>query len=174
MSRFKKAVLIGVVLFSCVGCDRVTKTVAENHLTSSQPIHLMGDVLQFQYTPNEGGFLGLGAGLPAPVRFWLFTVFVGAALIGALGFVWVSQAMNHPVNILGVSLTIGGGLGNLIDRLLNGGEVVDFVNVGVGDLRTGIFNLADVAIMIGAGVLLVWNALLRKADKSKNDQEQLT
>jgi signal peptidase II len=65
-------------------------------------------------------------------------------------------------------------LGNLIDRLLNGGQVVDFVNVGVGDLRTGIFNLADVAIMIGAGVLLVWNALLRKADKSKNDQEQLT
>jgi signal peptidase II len=174
MSRFKKAVLIGVVLFLCVGCDRVTKTVAENHLASSQPVHLMGDVFQLQYTPNEGGFLGLGAGLPAPVRFWLFTVFVGAALIGALGFVWVSQVMNHPVNILGVSLTIGGGLGNLIDRLLNGGEVVDFVNVGVGNLRTGIFNLADVAIMIGSGVLLVWNALLRKADKSKNDQEQLT
>jgi signal peptidase II len=132
----------------------------------------MGDVFQLQYTPNEGGFLGLGAGLPASVRFWLFTVLVGAVLVGALRFVWVSQEMNHPVNILGVSLTIGGGLGNLIDRLLNDGKVVDFVSVGVGDLRTGIFNLADVAIMIGPGVLLIWNALLRKTDES--DQEQLT
>lgn len=162
MSRFKKAVLIGVILFSCVGCDRVTKTVAENHLVSSQPIHLVGDVFRLQYTPNEGGFLGLGAGLPASVRFWLFTVFVGAALIGALGFVWVSREMNHPLNILGASLTIGGGLGNLIDRLLNDGEVIDFVNMGVGDLRTGIFNLADVAIVIGTGVLLVWHALFTK------------
>lgn len=47
------------------------------------------------------------------------------------------------------ALIIGGGLSNLIDRIINQGAVIDFMNIGVGSLRTGIFNVADVAIMVG-------------------------
>ena len=50
-------------------------------------------------------------------------------------------------------LLFGGGVSNLIDRLINNGRVVDFVSIGIGPLRTGIFNVADVYIM--AGVLLI-------------------
>jgi len=174
MSRFKKAVLIGVVLFTCAGCDQVTKTIAENHLPSAQPIRLMGDMVRLQYTSNMGGFLGLGAGLPDPVRFWLFTVFAGAILIGALRYVWVSAEIDHPVILLGVSLILGGGLGNLIDRLLHGGKVVDFMNVGVGSLRTGVFNLADVALMLGPALLFIGMAQLRNMEKSADEGERLT
>jgi signal peptidase II len=166
MQRLRKAALIGVVLCSCVGCDQATKTVAETHLASSQPIHVLGDVLRLQYSLNEGAFLGFGAALPDAVRFWVFTVLVGAALLGALAFAWVSQALNDPVNLLGVCLLIGGGLSNLLDRLLNQGQVVDFMNLGVGNLRTGVFNLADVAIMVGPGILLVRNVVLRRKDPS--------
>ena len=114
--------------------------------------------------------MGLGARLPGSVRFWSLTIFVGIALVGVLRFVWASQEINHPMGILGASLVIGGGFSNLIDRLLNDGAVVDFVSVGVGNLRTGIFNLADVAIMIGAGMLLAWGLLFSGAGKAKDEQ----
>lgn len=159
-----KAALIISILCLCVGCDQVTKTAAQVHVPASHPVRVMGDVFRFQYSTNKGAFMGLGAGLPHPVRFWALIVFVGVALIGMLRFVWTSREMSHPVSILGASLVIGGGFSNLIDRLLNDGAVVDFVNMGVGNLRTGIFNLADVAITFGAGVLLAWSLFFRGSD----------
>ena len=57
--------------------------------------------------------------------------------------------------LIALALYIGGGLGNLIDRLFNNGVVVDFMNVGVGSLRTGIFNVADMAIMAAVAILLI-------------------
>jgi len=169
MKAFKKAALIVTILCLCVGCDQVTKTAAQYHLPSSHSIYVMGDVFRFQYSTNRGAFMGLGAGLSHPVRFWALIVFVGVALIGMLRFVWISREMSHPMSILGASLVIGGGFSNLIDRLLNNGAVVDFVNVGVGNLRTGIFNLADVAIMLGVGILLAWSLFFRRASRTEHE-----
>ena len=160
MIAFKKAVLITLILCSCVGCDQATKTIARDHLASSQPVYLVGDVFRFQYSENTGAFLSLGAGLPDSVRFWSLIVFVGVVLIGMLGFIWTSQEMS-PVGIMGGSLVVGGGFSNLLDRLFNDGAVVDFMNVGVGNVRTGIFNFADLVIMIGIGILLAWSVSLR-------------
>jgi signal peptidase II len=171
MMPFKKAAIIGLILVSCVGCDQASKVVAERHLSSAQPIRLLGDLFRLQYTANEGAFLGLGSGMPEAVRFWVFTVLVAAVLVGGLWFVWVSREMNQPMNLLGVSLILGGGLSNLVDRLLNNGQVVDFMNLGVGKVRTGIFNFADLAIMAGLGVLLVWNAWLRGRDEPPGGAE---
>jgi signal peptidase II len=58
------------------------------------------------------------------------------------------------VALLGLTLFVAGGASNWIDRLI-GGFVVDFLNVGVGPVRTGIFNVADVAIMAGAALMLL-------------------
>lgn len=56
--------------------------------------------------------------------------------------------------IIGLSHIIGGGIGNLIDRIFNSGAVIDFMNIGINDLRTGIFNIADVAITAGIVMLI--------------------
>ena len=105
--------------------------------------------------------------MPNAVRFWSLTISVGIALVGMLIFVCASQEMSHPLSILGVSLMVGGGFSNFLDRLLNDGAVVDFVSMGVGNLRTGVFNLADVAIMAGAGILLAWSLLFRGVGTAK-------
>jgi len=165
----QKAIFIILILASCVGCDQVTKSAAQKHLTSSQPVYLLGDVLRFQHSRNKGAILGLGADLPDALRFWLLIVGVGIVLIGTLWFVWVSQEMSHPMGLLGGSMIVGGGFSNLIDRLLNDGKVVDFMNVGVGALRTGIFNLADVAIMTGTGLLLAWSVFFRGSEGQEGD-----
>ena len=156
--------LIIVVMGSCVGCDHVTKIAAKNQLATSPTVHLIGDLFRFQYMENTGAMLGLGGGLPESVRFWGLIVLVGAVLIGVLRYIWTSQEIT-PLGILGGSLIVGGGFSNLIDRLLNDGIVVDFMNFGVGNLRTGIFNVADVAIMVGIGILLVSSMFFGQADQ---------
>ena len=172
MNRFKKAILIGGVLLTCTGCDQVTKSIAVEHLTIPEPIRLLGDTIRLQSTSNTGGFLGLGAGFSEPVRFWIFIVLSAATLAGAVWYAWSAEEADHPLIVLGISLILGGGFSNLIDRVVNNGKVVDFMNVGIGGLRTGIFNVADVAIMAGPVVLLFGAVALYKAEKAAQAEVQ--
>jgi len=161
MGTLKKAALIALILCSCVGCDQVTKSVARNHLASSSPITLMAGVFRLQFSENAGGFMSLGRGLPGSVRFWLLIIGVGVALTGMLQFVLFSREMDR-FSVIAASLIVGGGFSNLLDRLYNDGLVVDFLNAGIGHVRTGIFNLADVAIMVGSGMLVYWSLFVIK------------
>jgi signal peptidase II len=135
-----------------VGCDRVTKHVATTLLAGTPPRSFLGDTVRLSYVENTGGFLSLGANLPPDVRTALFTVITGAVLL-ALGVLAVRSGYAGWSRI-GVFLFLAGGLSNWIDRVARG-SVVDFLNIGVGPLRTGVFNVADVAIMIGAGMVLI-------------------
>jgi signal peptidase II len=69
------------------------------------------------------------------------------------------RSQQAPWHLVGLALVIGGGVSNWIDRAVRG-SVVDFMNIGLGWLRTGVFNIADVALMAGAATLLL--AELRK------------
>ena len=162
MTAFKKAILIALVLCLCVGCDQASKVIARNHLKSSPTIHLLGGMFLLHYTENTGAFLGMGSRLPETVRFWLYVVLVGMVLAMMLGFVWVSKTID-ALGILGGAMIVGGGLSNLVDRLMHDGAVVDFMNLGIGNLRTGIFNVADLAIVFGAGIVFL--SMLRQPSK---------
>ena len=102
---------------------------------------------------TEAYFLSIGASLPDKTRDLLFTVGIGVIVSGILGYLLFSPALPQSTTIA-LSLIAGGGLSNLIDRIVYGGYVVDFLNIGLGSLRTGIFNIADVTIMVGAIYLL--------------------
>jgi signal peptidase II len=109
---------------------------------------------------NRGAFLSLGADLDPLVRAVLFNGCVALALIG--GLIWVI-AHEHPFSeLIPLSLILGGGTGNLIDRLSRSGAVSDFIFVRFGPLRTGIFNLADAFITTGVIALLVLGVLRRR------------
>jgi signal peptidase II len=102
--------------------------------------------------------MSLGARLPEAVRFWLFIVLSGITLVLLTVYV-LADTMLTPTTVTALSLVLGGGIGNMIDRIRFDGRVFDFLNVGIGGLRTGIFNVADVAIMAG-GILALW-AMIR-------------
>jgi signal peptidase II len=126
--------------------------------------------VRLQLTFNQGAFLSLGASLPDALRRSIFTMGTGLLLIGALIFALFSNAGAFSV-VLAVSLFVAGGIGNLMDRIFHGGSVVDFFNVGVGPLRTGIFNIADVAIMGGVLVLIFFVCCKQKgAGEPPNSQ----
>lgn len=145
--------IILLTLFACVGCDQVTKRLARDHLSPGAPVSFLNDTLRLQYTENPGAFLSLGQGLPEMVRHVVFIfggiVFVCVALLWAFRSKGVSRAQ-----VIGAALMCGGALGNVIDRLTHDGRVVDFLNVGIGPLRTGIFNVADMALMVGVVLLI--------------------
>lgn len=156
MKTAQKVILILAVLCLCAGCDQATKAIARQHLAPSQRIELLDGIVILEYTENIGAFLSLGARLPETIRFWTFTILVGAVLVGMLIFVLSTREIS-PLGVLAMSLIIGGGSSNLWDRAHHNGAVADFINVGIGRLRTGIFNVADVALMAGIGLLLIWS-----------------
>lgn len=158
--RRGRRLLLAAILAACVGCDGGTKRLASERLRGSPPLSLLGGAVRVQYALNPGGFLGLGADLPAAPRFLLVTG-VNAAFLGVLAWVLIRRRDMAARPFLAWGLILGGGLGNLADRLLRDGQVVDFLHVGLGPFRSGIFNAADVLITAGACLLLLDLALGR-------------
>jgi signal peptidase II len=154
MRYSSRLLLAALVIVAFVGCDQATKAIARQELASGPPISLLGGAVRFQYAENPGAFLSLGAGLSPEWRFVLGVVVSGAALAALAIFILRSTSLAR-VQRIGLGLVVAGGLGNLVDRLANDGRVVDFVSLGVGPLRTGIFNVADMAITAGIVVVLV-------------------
>jgi signal peptidase II len=144
-------VVVLAAMFATIGCDHLTKHAATALLADSADRVLFADMVRLTYARNSGAFLGFGAALPPIVRLLLFTIATGAALAALAVLVLRSPRVSS--HTIGLSLIVAGGVSNWIDRLVSG-SVVDFLNVGVGSWRTGIFNVADASIMMGA-VLLV-------------------
>jgi signal peptidase II len=153
MSVAKRLLLIVSVVVCCAGCDRVSKSYAEARLSSTQTLSFLAGSLRLQLSHNEGAFLSLGASLPKPWREALFRGGVACMLAGLLAYA-VFFARASPWSVAGASLVFAGGASNLADRLLYDGYVVDFINLGIGPFRTGIFNVADMAITAGIVLLL--------------------
>ncbi len=144
--------LVLPLLFLTVACDQTSKRLAAELFEGLGPQPYMGGSVVFLYAENSGAFLGLGARLTETTRFWLFSVGVSGLLVL---FLFKLHRAASKSELIGLSLIVGGVLGNLIDRLAHNGRVIDFLRVGVGDLRTGIFNFADAAIVAGLVGLLV-------------------
>src|ERR1039457_7046795 len=148
MKLLKRILIIAPVLLSCVGCDQVTKYIARQELSNSEPITYLNNIFRLQYAENPGAFLSLGAGSSENIRFWIFTLISGLFLAGMLVYL-VASSKSTTAHIIALSLMVGGGAGNLIDRIFNHGRVIDFMILGIGPLRTGVFNVADSAISRG-------------------------
>ncbi len=156
------ATLILVVISVCIAVDQATKGLARKYLAPDGFVSFAGDTFRLQYAENTGAFLSLGSSLPEPWRHIVFTVLVGIFLLALLAFVFFHRSAPRELTLF-LALLCAGGLSNLIDRIAYSGRVVDFLNVGVGPLRTGIFNIADMAITGGAIFLLIDN-FRRKPD----------
>lgn len=159
-----RTILITGLLFFCIGCDQTTKTLARTYLLNEPTMSFLNDVFRLQYIENTGAFLGIGNNFPPALRFWLLTVIVSAFLLAGIIYLFFNKKLT-PKYIITYSFILGGGISNLFDRLINNGKVVDFLNVGIGNIRTGIFNVADMLIMFGT-IFLIYLLHYDKANEA--------
>lgn len=161
-----RAFLIVAIVFLNLACDQTTKQIARNKLFPYQHVDFKSRIVNLTLTniENKGAFLSLGRDLSGPVRLILLIILPLAALAGGLIFIIFHRKVDH-VTLLASCFIIGGGTGNLCDRI-RFGSVTDFIHLHFKILQTGIFNLADVSIMLGVFALFI-NELFFRNKSSK-------
>lgn len=148
--------LLTITAVAAYGADRVTKWLAETHLEDRPPIDLVPGVLRLRFTTNPGGAFGLFGGLT-----WLFVV-VSVLVVGAV--LYAARDLPDRPTAIALGLVLAGALGNITDRVVRGpgfsGEVVDFIDLHVWP----VFNVADMAIVVGAAILVL-SGLRKRPDE---------
>ncbi len=151
--RRARLALVLALFAGVLACDQATKRWAVAALPEGARVSFLADCVRLERVWNPGAFLSLGARLPPAARALVFTWVVAGLVVAALAVALLGRT---PVRTAcATALLAAGGAGNLWDRLATGGWVIDFMNVGIGPLRTGIFNVADLAIGAGVAVFLL-------------------
>jgi signal peptidase II len=137
-----------VIALSVVVADQVSKWLVSEHMFLGQSIPVLGGIFRLTYIHNPGAVFGLrlgGGGLHLAVAV------VAMVLVGAM--LWRLPPTEGLARVA-LALVLGGAVGNVIDRVRLG-EVIDFLDFGIGDVRWWIFNLADACVTTGAGLLVL-------------------
>lgn len=156
----KRIAIILVIVLVNIGCDQKTKAMAVDQLQNKATTYYLDDMFALTFAKNDGAFLSLGSNFNPTLRFLLLKALPVVMLLLLTFYTFFSKELNK-YQILALSFILGGGISNIYDRLLYG-EVVDFMNMGIGELRTGIFNFADVSIMVGIGIFILSNFIGNK------------
>jgi len=164
----KRIMWVLVIIIANILFDQWTKQLAEEQLAGKSTLSYLGDTLRLYYVENKGAFLSLGAGQSEVIRYWALKVLPVILLLGLLVYTLFSSQMTKR-HYIAFSFILGGGISNVYDRLLYN-QVGDFMNMGIGSLRTGIFNFADVSIMIGLAIMLP--ELFRKQPKDSQHETE--
>lgn len=132
--------------------DCATKRVVENNLELGVPKPVVGETVRFTLSYNTAAAMGFQVG--GDRRRVVLSAMTIAALI-VLGILYHRTRPADRLRVIGVALVAGGALGNLIDRLRSSAGVVDFIDVGLSDVRFWTFNVADMGITVGAILLML-------------------
>ena len=132
--------------------DCATKRAVEQRFVVGEPRPVMGNVVRFTLSYNTNAAMGFQLG--GDSRRLVLSVLTIAALI-VLVFLYHRTRASERLRMIGVALVAGGALGNLIDRIRSSAGVVDFIDVGVRNVRFWTFNVADMGITAGAVLLLI-------------------
>lgn len=141
-----KAALFVGVLGGVVAFDFVTKVLVQRALHLYQQVNIIGDYVRLTFIHNPGAAFGIHLG---PYSRFIFLVLSLVALAALAGMYWVTPARDR-IRLTSIALICGGAIGNLLDRIRSSHGVVDFMDVGIGQLRWPVFNVADVAVTCGA------------------------
>lgn len=147
---FLKFWILGIVLLT-IGCDQVSKELTRQHIEPRSYNSVIGDYFILTNIENTGAILGFGQDFP-PIAKRIFFQGLPLVVLIILLYRTLTKSNLNQLLLMAFALLIGGGLGNLIDRIAHG-SVTDFFQLRFGFLRTGIFNIADVAVT--AGVIIV-------------------
>jgi len=153
--QHSRPLLLFIILLFTISSDQITKKIAFMTLRGHGSISFLNKFFILVYAENNGAFLSMGSNFTGILR--TLSLYIIPVLMLAGGIILLVIFINKINNslLIGFAFYIGGGISNIYDRLVNECGVIDFMNIGIGSLRSGIFNFADIFLIIGAVYLFV-------------------
>lgn len=152
--KLKRFLIVFSLIILNIGCDQISKNVVRTSVEVRSKTEIIGEKFILTNVENSGAFLGMGSNLNPVLKFILLLALPVVVLLIVLRYVLTKKDLDH-MTIVGLSFIVGGGIGNLYDRILYS-SVTDFFHIDLGGIfKTGIFNMADVSVMVGMGLILL-------------------
>jgi signal peptidase II len=164
VNKFLRAAIILGILALNIGCDQVSKSIVRKDMLYGQVIGYVSNHVTLEKVENTGAFLSLGDTLGGPVKYILLMILPLLAI--GFGLVYILIKTNiDKYKLLGIILIIGGGIGNLYDRIIHG-SVTDFMHIDFIIFQTGVFNVADMSIMAGMFIIIIDSYVKSRKEKA--------
>lgn len=157
--------LISIIIVVNIALDQITKVLARQRIEYNEIINVIGDYLIFTKVENTGAFLGMGSELSPALRLITLLILPTAVMIGLLVYLIRTKDLTK-YSLWGLSCIVGGGLGNIFDRIVYG-SVTDMLFLDFQFAHTGIFNVADMSVMFGTGLILLEQFFTKKKEVAK-------
>jgi signal peptidase II len=163
--KLSRNTFIVLLIIINIALDQITKVLVRLYVVPGSETPIIGNLFTLHNVENSGAFLGMGSELNPTLRL----VFLLILPILVLGYVTIHIIKNKELDrlsLIGFCCIVGGGIANVYDRIVYG-SVTDFFHIDLGGVfRTGIFNFADMSVMLGLGLLLF--AGFKKGKETKN------
>jgi signal peptidase II len=161
-ARRKLALYVGMV-GGVVVLDQLTKLLVLRGLRPYSPVEVLGDFFRLTFIYNTGAAFGLHLG---DASRWVFMGLAAVAVV-VLWLMFRGTAWRDRARLIAIASVTGGAIGNVVDRVRSSRGVIDFLDFGVGEYRWPVFNVADIAVTVGA--LLLAYSLWREEQKIEQE-----
>ncbi|MFK8039252.1 MAG: signal peptidase II [Crocinitomicaceae bacterium] len=158
VKRLIKMLFSVLIIFSNISCDQITKNKVRTEISTNETIQVINDNFILTHVENAGAAMSLGENLSPNLKIIVLQVLPLLVMIFLFIYIIKEKKMSK-LSMIGISFIIGGGIGNIYDRILYD-SVTDFMYIEFGAFHTGIFNMADVSVVIGVLLLLLNLVLL--------------
>ena len=166
LDKRERNLLITTIVFLTIALDQISKIWVRNNFESYIENSIICDLFILIKVENTGAFLGMGSELPESLRILLLIVLPIIVLIFITIYTYIDKELDK-ISIIGFSLIIGGGIGNIFDRIVYG-SVTDFFYLDFGSIfKTGIFNIADMFVTTGM-ILILYPIVKEQIKKYRN------
>ena len=152
MKRTLRNLLIIILLLTNIGCDQISKSIVRQKVDFKENISVFYDFVTLTKVENTGAFLSLGHNLPR-IAYIILLIIIPLIVLGYGLYYLLTSNLHSKLFILGLCLIVGGGFGNIIDRILYG-SVTDFLHFNFVVFQTGIVNMADISVTAGFFILI--------------------
>jgi signal peptidase II len=163
--KILKTILILIILCSNIACDQISKKIVRQKIDFNEQISLVDKYLTLTKVENTGAFLSLGNSFPKDLKLIILTILPFIILGFAIIYILTKNNLSN-LTLIGIGFIVGGGIGNIYDRFIYG-SVTDFLHINFVIFQTGIFNMADVSVMLGT-FLLFGEFYFRKTNLTYN------
>ncbi len=156
------------ILIANISCDQISKDIVRKNIAYNTHINVISKYLILTKVENKGAFLGLGDSIPRP--FYLFLmILLPLIAIGYALYYLIRKDNLSKILLIGLTIAIGGGLGNILDRIVFG-SVTDFLFFDFVLFHTGIVNMADISVTTGFFLIMYELYLNQRESKSLNTE----